>query len=61
MCQGLTRSYGGLLACRFIMGIMEAGLPPGIYPCTRGLFKRLATDVSRGCSFDWAILQTQRV
>ncbi|KAL7940498.1 aldehyde dehydrogenase family domain-containing protein [Trichoderma barbatum] len=29
MCQGLTRSYGGLLACRFIMGIMEAGLPPG--------------------------------
>lgn len=31
MCQGLTRSYGGLLACRFIMGIMEAGLPPGMY------------------------------
>lgn len=29
MCQGLTRSYGGLLACRFIMGIMEAALPPG--------------------------------
>ncbi|KAK3191427.1 hypothetical protein K4F52_002638 [Lecanicillium sp. MT-2017a] len=28
-CQGLTRSYGGLLACRFIMGIMEAALPPG--------------------------------
>lgn len=32
MCQGLTRSYGGLLACRFIMGIMEAGLPPGMCP-----------------------------
>lgn len=30
MCQGLTRSYGGLLACRFIMGIMEAALPPGM-------------------------------
>lgn len=29
MCQGLTKSYGGLLACRFIMGIMEAALPPG--------------------------------
>ncbi|KAJ4145961.1 hypothetical protein LMH87_004792 [Akanthomyces muscarius] len=29
MCQGLTRSYGGLLACRFIMGILEAALPPG--------------------------------
>jgi hypothetical protein len=31
MCQGLTRSYGGLLACRFIMGILEAALPPGEY------------------------------
>lgn len=28
-CQGLTRSNGGLLACRFIMGIVEAALPPG--------------------------------
>jgi len=23
-CQGLTRSYGGLLALRFLMGIFEA-------------------------------------
>lgn len=61
MCQGLTRSYGGLLACRFIMGIMEAGLPPGTNPCTHGLLKSLVTNVSRGRSFDWAILQTQRV
>lgn len=29
MCQGLTRTYGGLLVCRFIMGILEAALPPG--------------------------------
>lgn len=31
MCQGFTESYGGLLACRFLMGILEAGLPPGMF------------------------------
>ncbi|KAI1082919.1 major facilitator superfamily domain-containing protein [Whalleya microplaca] len=29
MCQGLTGSYGGLLAVRFFMGIFEAALPAG--------------------------------
>ncbi|KAJ4351465.1 High-affinity nicotinic acid transporter [Didymosphaeria variabile] len=29
MCQGLTHTYGGLLACRFLMGILEATLPAG--------------------------------
>ncbi|KAL3422835.1 transporter-like protein [Phlyctema vagabunda] len=29
MCQGLTRSYSGLLAVRFLMGIVETGLPSG--------------------------------
>lgn len=33
MCQGFTESYGGLLACRFLMGILEAGLPPGMSLC----------------------------
>lgn len=28
-CQGLTSSYGGLLALRFLMGIFEATLPAG--------------------------------
>jgi hypothetical protein len=28
-CQGLTQSYGGLLALRFLMGIFEATLPAG--------------------------------
>ncbi|KAF2740281.1 MFS general substrate transporter [Polyplosphaeria fusca] len=28
-CQGLTHSYGGLLAIRFLMGIFEATLPAG--------------------------------
>jgi len=28
-CQGLTHSYGGLLALRFLLGIFEAVLPAG--------------------------------
>jgi MFS family permease len=29
MCQGLTHSYHGLLGIRFLMGIVETGLPAG--------------------------------
>ncbi|KAI5861687.1 MFS general substrate transporter [Durotheca rogersii] len=29
MCQGLTQSYGGILAIRFLMGIFEVALPAG--------------------------------
>ncbi|KAL4881663.1 MFS general substrate transporter [Aspergillus karnatakaensis] len=29
MCQGLTHSYNGLLALRFLMGIVETALPAG--------------------------------
>ena len=29
MCQGLTHSYGGLLGIRFLMGVVETGLPAG--------------------------------
>lgn len=29
MCQGLTATYGGLLALRFLMGALEASLPAG--------------------------------
>jgi hypothetical protein len=29
MCQGFTHSYGGLLGLRFLMGIVETGLPAG--------------------------------
>ncbi|KAI1390334.1 MFS general substrate transporter [Hypoxylon trugodes] len=29
MCQGLSRSYGGLLAVRFLLGVFEAALPAG--------------------------------
>lgn len=29
ICQGVVQSYGALVACRFILGIFEAGLSPG--------------------------------
>ena len=29
MCQGLVKSFGGLVACRFFLGCFEAGLAPG--------------------------------
>ena len=29
MCQGLSHSYHGLLVVRFLMGIVETGLPSG--------------------------------
>jgi hypothetical protein len=29
MCQGLVSNYGGLVACRFFLGVFEAGVFPG--------------------------------
>ena len=29
VCQGVVESFGGLIACRFILGIFEAGVSPG--------------------------------
>jgi MFS family permease len=31
ICQGVTKSFGGLVACRFLLGIFEAGFMPGQY------------------------------
>jgi hypothetical protein len=30
MCQGATQNYAGLLACRFFLGLSEAGFYPGV-------------------------------
>jgi MFS family permease len=30
MCQGATQTYAGMLACRFFLGMMEAGYYPGV-------------------------------
>lgn len=29
ICQGLTKSFGGLVACRLLLGFFEAGFLPG--------------------------------
>ena len=28
-CQGVTQSYSGLVVCRFLLGLFEAGFFPG--------------------------------
>lgn len=48
-CQGLTRSYGGLLALRFLMGIFEATLPAGQ---SKALAALSCADTNRGCILD---------
>lgn len=30
VCQGVTKSFGGLVACRFLLGVFEAGFMPGL-------------------------------
>ncbi|KAI4134025.1 MAG: hypothetical protein LQ347_001865 [Umbilicaria vellea] len=29
ICQGVTQSYAGLIVCRFLLGLFEAGFVPG--------------------------------
>jgi MFS family permease len=31
VCMGFTKSFGGLIACRFLLGVFEAGFMPGMY------------------------------
>lgn len=31
ICQGVTKSFGGLVACRFLLGVFEAGFVPGLF------------------------------
>ena len=30
ICQGVTKSFAGLVVCRFLLGMFEAGFFPGI-------------------------------
>ncbi|OAA56373.1 Major facilitator superfamily domain, general substrate transporter [Cordyceps fumosorosea ARSEF 2679] len=56
MCQGLVGSYGGLLACRFIMGIMEAALPPGAALLIGQYYKRHEYYLRFSYFFSFALL-----
>lgn len=37
ICQGVTKSFSGLVACRFLLGLFEAGFMPGelVYPSVK--------------------------
>ncbi|UQC86421.1 high-affinity nicotinic acid transporter [Colletotrichum lupini] len=38
MCQGATQNYAGILACRFFLGLAEAGFYPGGFFYACGMF-----------------------
>lgn len=40
LCQGLVSSWGGLVACRFLMGVFEAGFVPGAAYLIGSYYKR---------------------
>jgi hypothetical protein len=54
--QGITQSYGGLIACRFILGALEAGYFPGMsFSTPYSLSRELIEDVRRHL-FDFYVL-----
>ncbi|KAJ5985803.1 hypothetical protein N7522_012999 [Penicillium canescens] len=40
ICQGVTKSFGGLVACRFLLGLFEAGFMPGCIYLIAMYYKR---------------------
>ncbi|CAI7600258.1 hypothetical protein N7533_009525 [Penicillium manginii] len=40
VCQGVTKSFGGLVACRFLLGVFEAGFMPGCVYLIAMYYKR---------------------
>ncbi|KAF1927734.1 MFS general substrate transporter [Didymella exigua CBS 183.55] len=55
-CQGLTRSYGGLLALRFLMGIFEATLPAGAAFLINEYYTRAQVSIRFACFFCFGTL-----
>ncbi|KAG4425901.1 hypothetical protein IFR04_000845 [Cadophora malorum] len=49
ICQGLVQNYGGLLACRFFLGVFEAGMFPGCFYLIGMWYKR--SEAQRRYSF----------
>lgn len=56
MCQGLTQSYGGLLAIRFLMGIFEASLPAGAAYMLSRYYTKGEAAPRFACFFNFAML-----
>ncbi|XXG93817.1 hypothetical protein Hte_000066 [Hypoxylon texense] len=55
MCQGLTRSYGGLLAVRFLLGVFEAALPAGATYMISTYYTRREAAVRFAWFFNFAL------
>lgn len=55
-CQGLTASYGGLLALRFLMGIFEATLPAGAALLIGEYYTRKEQSLRFACFYTFAVL-----
>jgi MFS family permease len=56
MCQGLTQSYGGLLALRFLMGALEASLPAGAAFMISLFYTKREAAVRFAAFFNFALL-----
>ncbi|CAJ2501289.1 Uu.00g041420.m01.CDS01 [Anthostomella pinea] len=56
MCQGLTRTYGGLLALRFLMGVFEASLPAGATYMISMYYTKRQAAVRFAWFFNFALL-----
>jgi MFS family permease len=55
-CQGLTASYHGLLALRFLMGIFEATLPAGAAFLIGEYYTRKEQSLRFACFFTFGVL-----
>ncbi|KEF51228.1 uncharacterized protein A1O9_12731 [Exophiala aquamarina CBS 119918] len=56
MCQGFTQSYAGLVICRFLIGVFEAGYFPGAIYLISMYYKRHELQVRVNFFFSAAIL-----
>lgn len=59
MCQGFVKSYAGLIVCRVLLGVFEAGVFPGkpqrLYLALKSL------TICRSCLSHWDVLQAIRI
>ena len=58
ICQGVTQSFAGLVVCRFLLGVFEAGFVPGIidgFPCRKATSDLIA-DWCRRNLLDFYVL-----
>lgn len=50
LCQSQIHGFGGLVACRFFLGLFESGIVPGIVVYLSGFYKRAELQL-RICIF----------